>query len=478
MGTVALRAAVHDAEDGSLLAAATQKLPTHRRGPTRELDPAAAWDALEIALAQIGHQLEAANHLTRVESIAAACTASTILSTDPTLRPLGRAILWSDHRAAAEAEATRATAHRVLGRTLGHVSPEWGLPKFTHIVRAASPTGRRASPARVVELLDWLNWKLSGRLVANAGIREWGWCAGDDGRVPQDLAASLGIAEDLAMLPDEVLETGHPLGEVQTDLVGRHAFLAGATVLMGGMDSFLAGLGQGVTISGRAALSYGSSSSFLAGTDLGDAGGHLYGPFTRILPGSLGYWHGGQSTAGLAVSWLLDILRTDRDELERDATAVAAGSDGLVFRETFLDRRNPDPQSPLRALWDGLALPHGPAHLYRSVLEAVAMGTRWALEPLRPREVIVGGGLATSRLFVTILADVLGSEIRLLRHDQPAAFGAAFVDDASHAARLNGIVATVLPTGADYERAFVHYRGLHGLPAELSGPRPVTTAVA
>jgi sugar (pentulose or hexulose) kinase len=197
-----------------------------------------------------------------------------------------------------------------------------------------------------------------------------------------------------------------------------------------------------------------------------------------ILPGPQAYWHGGQSTAGLAVKWLLDIVRRGDDELERDAMRVPAGSEGLLFRETLIDRRTPDPEAPLRAVWDGLTLAHGPAHLYRSVLEGIAMGARMAVEQLRPAEIVVGGGLARSQLFVEILANVLRHPILRLRHAQPAALGAAFAGDPKRAARISEVVSWVEPTGADYEETYLRYSRLHRLPARLSTSQIAIATVA
>jgi ribulose kinase len=476
VGTVAIRAVVHDADDGSRLASAVQPLPPVVRGPARELDPTVAWEAFSRALADVSAQLETRRGPTTIDSVAVASTASTILVTSPHLVPRGRALMWSDHRAAAEAEVIRTTEHPFLRRMLGHVSPEWGLPKFLHIVRATA--GRRSRPDRIVELLDWLNWRLCGRLVANAGIREWGWCADENGQIPRDLAESLGLLGELGRLPNEVAQTGAALGTMRADVVEQHPMLAGSQLVMGGMDSYLAALGQGVMVPGRLTLSFGSSSSFVVGSEAGDAAGRMFGPLSRILPGPQAYWHGGQSTAGLAVSWLLGILRRGRDELERDAQRVPAGSGGVLFRETLLDRRTPEPEAPLRAVWDGLALSHGPAHLYRSVLEGIAMGTRMAVERLHPMEIVISGGLASSPLFVEILADVLRSPILRLRYPQATALGAAFAGDAGGAAEVNEVIETVPPPGADYEESYSRYSRLHQLPAKLSVPYPGIAAVA
>jgi len=492
VGTASVRAALHDEGTGIVVAEAVELLDVHDRGGSRELDFEDAWQRIAAVLDRL--ERAAGDDRPVVRHVAIAATASTVAAFDEDLRPLGRGIMWADHRATREAEEIRATRHPVLERTLGHVSPEWGLPKLLHLWRARQGDGpagaksrtsrRRRPPIRfVLELLDWLDWKLTGRLVANAGIREWGWCVDDDGRWPADLVDRVGLGEALGLVPEESVPTGASLGPVRPELARRHPLLGGATVTMGGMDSYLAALGQGVVREGRLAASFGSSSSLLARADMGDAAGHLYGPFRRILPGPTGgYWHCGQSTAGLAVAWAVRVLGRPRAELEALASEVPPGSEGVVFRETFLDRRTPDPEAGLSAVWDGLALAHGPGHLYRSVLEGVAFGARWAALPLRPDEIVITGGLARSPLFREVLADVFGQPVGVMRHELAAGIGAAFAHDPERLVALNPVVeATERAAGGlnvALEQAFRRYRALHRLPRSLGGAPPSAASTA
>src|SRR5919109_1592372 len=196
-----------------------------------------------------------------VATIGVASTASTIVALDDHMRPIGNGLQWADHRASAEANAIRATRHPVLSRMLGQVSPEWGLPKLAYLWRTRSTT----PIAKVVELLEWINFRLTGRLVANAGIREWGWCVDDEGAWPHDLVDLLDLSVALALVPVHALPTGAPIGPVSRHIGSRFPMLSGATGVMGGMDSYVAALGQGVAKSGRMAISVGSSSSIVAG---------------------------------------------------------------------------------------------------------------------------------------------------------------------------------------------------------------------
>jgi sugar (pentulose or hexulose) kinase len=131
------------------------------------------------------------------------------------------------------------------------------------------------------------------------------------------------------------------------------------------------------------------------------------------------------------------------------------------------------------ALW-GLTLAHGPGHVFRSLYEATAFGTRHILEDLAGhgftvRRLSAGGGGAKSRLWLQIHADVLGLPVHLPREPEACALGAALVaamhsghysnlDEA--AARMVAIAEVIEPRAehaAAYERAYGQYRA--GYPA-------------
>ncbi len=459
LGTVSVRAGLYRPATGSLVALATAPYSYQERRPGRwEIDFDHVWRQAEAAMAAV----LARHPEARIRQLGVAATASTVAWADREMRPLGAGVRWSDQSAADEAVEIERTGHPVLRRMLGHVSPEWGLPKFLRLVRNGVPAGA----ASAVELLDWVNHRLTGELVANTGIREWGWSLRGDGAWPLDLYEALGLTSPyLTLLPERQAMMGTPIAPVRRNLERRLPQLTDAEVVMGGMDSFCAAAGLGVAAEGRLCLSFGSSSSFLAGTGLGDASRSMYGPMHWAIPGpGGGFWQAGQSGAGLAVGWVRGLLRLTLPTLEDMAAGVPPGSQGLLFRETLLGRRNPDPNSTLRGRWDGLSLDHGPGHLYRSVLEGIAMGARYACRDLKARELVATGGLTRSRLFLGILADVFGIPVGLLRSRQTATLGAAFAAESLEAPRLNPVRVVIEPGGADYGEAFARYVASH-LPA-------------
>jgi len=442
------------ARDGRVLAKAASGFPVDVRGDRRTVSFDRIAAAQDRALEQV---LAALPAHARMTGMGIAATASTVAVVDRAGRPIADGLLWADHRAGAEAAAMRVAGHPNLVRMLGHVSPEWGIAKLARL----AAEGALDVPAadRVVELADWLAWRLTGAWVANAGTREWGWAGGDGGAVPAALLEAAGVAgRYAARVLEDVRRTGELLGEVSTGAWRRTA-LFGTPVFVGGMDSYLAAVGMGTGVGGRLCLSVGSSSAVVGGADCGDATGHLFGPLRTVLPGTDTAWHGGQSTAGLAADWAARVLGASNRTLEREALASPPGSRGITFRETMLDRRTPEPRSPMTGSWVGLRLDHSRGDLYRAVLEGIAIGLGEACGSLAPRDVVATGGMLQSGVFHQALADVLARPVRRVGGvPSAAALGAAFADRPDAVGGFARTVSTRHPSGADYGGAIARYR--------------------
>ena len=145
-----------------------------------------------------------------------------------------------------------------------------------------------------------------------------------------------------------------------------------------------------------------------------------------ILPGFVGY-ETGQAAMGDAFDLARRLTGGDFQSLERAASEIAPGSDGVLCLDWFNGCRTPIMDGSLRGAFCGLSLDHGPGHLYRATLEASAMGLRWIVDTLRDGGVPVDSFVATgglprkSELFMRIVASALGSPVVI----HPAAHGSA-----------------------------------------------------
>jgi xylulokinase len=121
------------------------------------------------------------------------------------------------------------------------------------------------------------------------------------------------------------------------------------------------------------------------------------------------------------------------EELDRQAEALVPREDDPLFVPHLGGRVCPS-QPALRGAWLGLAWNHGRAHLYRAVLEGVALEYALYLHILRrldpefrSSEVRVTGGGGRNALWNRIKADVLGIPVRALSRGEGAPLGAALL---------------------------------------------------
>ncbi len=185
------------------------------------------------------------------------------------------------------------------------------------------------------------------------------------------------------------------------------------------------------------------------------------------------------SAAG-SLQWLHDTLAGDVpfDALVAEAETWAPGVEGLLFLPYLAGERTPHADPDARGAFVGLELRHDRGALARAVLEGVAFGLRDSLDLLRALGVEaatarVSGGGARSRLWLRIVASVLGVPLELTESEEGSAFGAALlggvaggvfadVDDA--VARCVRVTDTVEPDAAwqeAYGEAHERYRALY-----------------
>jgi sugar (pentulose or hexulose) kinase len=129
-------------------------------------------------------------------------------------------------------------------------------------------------------------------------------------------------------------------------------------------------------------------------------------------------------------------------------------------------------------------LSHGPGHVFRSIYEGTAFGTRHILDDLRHHgfettRLFAGGGGVKSRLWLQIHADILGQPLHLARETETCALGSALVaavhaghfaslDDAVRAmVRIHDIIEPRAAVRAAYDQQYERY--LASYPALAAG---------
>jgi len=209
--------------------------------------------------------------------------------------------------------------------------------------------------------------------------------------------------------------------------------------------------------------------------------------FCHAVPGT---WEamGVMLSAAGALRWFRDALApgTTFEALVAEAEEWPAGAEGLTFLPYLAGERTPHADPSARAVFEGLSLRHGRGGLVRAVLEGVAYGLRDSLELLRGLGVDAqvgraSGGGARSRLWLEIVASVLGVPLELTEVEEGSAYGAALLAGVS-----NGVFASaeeavaacvrirdrVEPNEAwsrVYDEGYARYRALYPAVTSLEG---------
>src|SRR5262249_8806863 len=199
------------------------------------------------------------------------------------------------------------------------------------------------------------------------------------------LLRGLGLEALREKWPRDVLPRGEVIGGLTAAAAEHLGLPKGLPVAQGGADAFIAMLGLGVVRPGRLALITGSSHLQLGVSDQPLHCKGLWGTYPdALIPGRY-IVEGGQSSTGSVVNWLKQLLpdSVSYDKLNAEAKVLPPGAEGLVVLEHFQGNRTPYTDAQARGVISGLTLKHGPAHLYRAVIEGVSFGTALILETMR-----------------------------------------------------------------------------------------------
>jgi xylulokinase len=362
--------------------------------------------------------------------------------------PLMNAVIWMDSRGVEYVRAITGGPIRIAGyaphklfrwvRLTGGAPTHSGKDTFGHIVyvRRARPEIYERTRAFLTPK-DFLTFRLTGRLAATFDSIADSWVTDNRdpsriGYVPALLAWS-GI--DREKLP-ELCAASDALGPLLDEHRERFGLSPGVKVMGGAPDLHSAAIGAGTTRDFEPHLYIGTSSWIAAHvphkkTDIWNNMASL----PAAIPGRYLLLNE-QDTAGGCLVHLRDRLFWAPDALanggapkdafalfDRAAEQSPPGANHLLFLPWLNGERTPVEDPLLRAMFFNYSLSHQRADVIRSVLEGVALNTRWLfghVENFLGRTVselrLIGGG-AESELWSRIFADVL--DRRVLRVEKP-----------------------------------------------------------
>jgi xylulokinase len=390
----------------------------------------------------------------QVRSVGLTGQAETLVLLDEKGVPVRKAIVWLDNRAVDEAaELEKVFGLKELVAMSGQTAmlPCWPAPKLLWVKRNEPENFKRISKVLMVE--DFVAWKLSGAFHTHPGL------------LPSTLYYDMRSGKWAEKILDYI---GLPLSampELSGFAVAKE-LLPGAVVTVAPMDHICGHLGSGGT-QGLVTECTGGSLALCAMTR-----DFLIDPQLRIST-YLGWQQGDFAllpwapTAGMMMKKFRDEFSGGMSyaDLDRAASAIAPGSDGLILLPHLAGAVSPVAAPNARGAVKGLTLAHTRGHFARAIMESVAFLLKDNANALTAlgmtlKSVRALGGGAKSALWAQIKADVLGLPVSVGSCDEPVALGAAilsavdaglFAGAAEGAAALSGEEKIFLP-GKDQER--------------------------
>ena len=460
VGTTGVKA-IAISPDGEILARAERGYPLSTPQPGwSEQNPEDWWQASEAALDDLGVQ--------DVAGIGLSGQMHGLVVLDDAERVLRPAILWNDQRTAAECVEIeeRVGLERLIALTGNRALTGFTAPKLLwlrnhepetyarikHVLLPKDYVRLRLTGERAIDASD-----ASGTLLLDVANRRWSGDVLDALEVPRE------------WLPP-VLES--------PEISGRT--VAGTAVAAGAGDQPAAALGVGIDGPGPLSVVLGTSGVVLAVLPAyqADPQARVHA-FCHAVPGA---WQamGVMLSAAGSLQWLHDVAApgVSFDALLDEAAYWEPGAEGLVFLPYRAGERTPHADPDARGAFVGLELRHDRGALVRAVLEGVAFGLRDSLELLLALGVQAdrgraSGGGARGRLWLKIVASVLGVPLELTAVEEGSAFGAALLggvaggvfsdvhDAVARCMRVRDVVEPNPAWATTYAELYPSYRSLY-----------------
>jgi sugar (pentulose or hexulose) kinase len=373
----------------------------------------------------------------RIVATAISAQGGTLVAVDEHHVPLTVARSWLDRRATRSA----ATFERVFGgaelyrRTGWPIAPNNTAAQLLDLAHSEPEHFARA--ACFCDTAAYVNGWLTGSATVDAnvaGISQLMSLATESW--DDDILGAIGVPPD--RLPG-LARPGSAIGPL-TDAAAEQLGLRPGTVIgAGAQDQYCAALGTGAIDDHDMLVSTGTAWVMLA-----VASDPYPDPSGAIGSGrhfALGRWgHFGEvSNGGVSIEWGRRLLGhgdhepLDLSDLDRNLARSPRGSNGLSFFP-FFDGTSPyDTDETSRGALLGLSLSHDHRDVLRAIAEGLAFSLRLLVERYRAvvgrssGAIFVAGGATRSRECMQLLADVMGTDLRVSVEPDAACIGAAIL---------------------------------------------------
>lgn len=344
--------------------------------------------------------------------------------------PLARTPIWMDTRAREICDRVKAQVGEdaIFALAGNDFLPSYTTPKLLWFKENHPEIYNRTY--KFLQSNSYIAMKLTGRMSQDLS-QGYGLHFFDMKKLSynEDMARELGLSTSL--VPD-LFGCDEVVGTVTAGASSETGLKEGTPVVAGGLDAACGTLGAGVYRTGETQEQGGQAGGMSICTD--HPLGHkklILG--THVVPG-LWLLQGGSVGGGGTLKWFRQELGKGMsfDDLTKEAEAVPAGSDGVIFLPYMAGERSPIWDPDARGVYYGLGFDKTRGHLIRATLEGVAYSLEHNLRTAYETGVRVDvlnamGGASNSVLWTQIKADVTGKKVRVPVSDTASTLGAAIL---------------------------------------------------
>lgn len=422
-----------------------------------------------------------------IRSVTFTTQGETFVCVDECGKPLMRAIVWLDSRAAAEAEYIRdCIGDKKLYSKTGLWQPDGALPlaKALYIKKNQPEIYRKTYKVMLLE--DYLIFRLTGRYVTEKSlVSSTGWydIIGDE-----YYDAALGLCE----IPKDKFPEVLPCGTVAGCVSDKKCGLSENTlVVCGAMDQICSAIGSGNISDGIVTETTGTA--LVLGATVDKPVFDSENPITIYRHFNDKYIYMPYcNTAGIVLKWFKETIAAEicakaeksgisaYQMIDEYAETAECGSGGVIMLPHFGGKSTPEIMPNASGAFMGLTLKTTLGDMTRSVLEGIAYMLREMLEQLKKKgvaadKILSMGGGANSRIWGEIKASVCGMHIEVNRYGETTALGAAILGAVAcgEYGSVQGAVQCMTGGGeiiepntewkAEYEKIFIKFKEIYKL---------------
>lgn len=394
-----------------------------------EQNPDDWWNSACVALRELLERVSPA----RIAAIGISNQRETFVPLDGNGAPVRPAIVWMDRRCHEEvdwlsARVGRRRIHYISGKPVDMAPVAY---RMAWMLRNEPEPYRRT--AMFADVHAHLTWKLTGQFRTS-------WASADPlGLLDmRDKVWSPEILKALDVKPAQLpvaVAPGTVVGHVNANAAALTKIPVGTPVVAGGGDGQAAGLGVNALGPGRAYLNLGTA--VVAGIHSMD---YHIGEAWRTMGSCSGegyYFETSLRSGTFLIDWFLENCGGGgdksklRERLEVEAASLPIGSGGVLAVPYWGAVMTPYWDANARGCFVGMTGAHRTAHLYRALLEGIALEQALVTSMIeqdagiRVEEFVAIGGGAASDLWCQILADACGKRLMRSRTVEASSLGAA-----------------------------------------------------